>query len=527
MLSIKCTLCNTLIDQDRFIRSTPKSQNFYDCPRCGKYSIHDLVFTQFNLEKNNETKAILSYWVRGNQNENDFPYLDPDLVTKILIDFRLPDFDEQINNLLKYLAENSSTGKEIEITLNDLIALIGSTDKESLLFIFDELNRLNYVKIIRPAIEKDTLMNKDVRIVKCMLTVDGWKNYKVLSAKYSTTKDFNFKKHQLSEDEKIWLSELLKYNFDKIDAKGVKVKIFDKLTKQFDPTKIDYRLIKENRLTLLGLWYVDPGNKLFKFTDQVIKELKNYIKANPKLTSIDSKSVVLSIFILERYVEIIFAFLFDLRFCTGGNHTEDGILFKSISFNSEPNAFDKFLSYNNIEETLENYYNQYSPSMANEIITSGHEQLNSVNSIIKIPNIWDEIYSEYGISKRVFGKKINFIQDKHKRKIIFRDVQDAYVLLKNSYPKPSIILAGGVIEELLRLYLLHKGHTPAQNTFDEYIKICEDKKLLKRAISRLSDSIRYFRNYVHLEKEIDTKTSLNKSAASGVVSSIFTIVNDF
>jgi predicted GIY-YIG superfamily endonuclease len=69
-------------------------------------------------------------------------------------------------------------------------------------------------------------------------------------------------------------------------------------------------------------------------------------------------------------------------------------------------------------------------------------------------DIWEAIKSEYDISKMTFGKKINFVSDSFKRKIIFRDVEHAFVLASQGFSKPALILAGGVIEELLRLYLV-------------------------------------------------------------------------
>ena len=65
--------------------------------------------------------------------------------------------------------------------------------------------------------------------------------------------------------------------------------------------------------------------------------------------------------------------------------------------------------------------------------------------------IWKSIKSDYDISKLQFGKKINFILDKFKRAIIFRDIEQAYLLSQQGFSKPAIILAGGVIEELLIL----------------------------------------------------------------------------
>ncbi len=142
-------------------------------------------------------------------------------------------------------------------------------------------------------------------------------------------------------------------------------------------------------------------------------------------------------------------------------------------------------------------------------------------------SIWYEIEQEYGFSKRSFGKKINFVEDQFKRKIIFRDIEHAYVLAKEGFSKPAVILSGGVTEELLRLYLDHNNIIPSRNNLDGYIKVCEENKLIEAAIHKLADSVRHFRNLVHLEKEISSRQTISKSIAKGAVSSIFTIANDF
>ena len=138
---------------------------------------------------------------------------------------------------------------------------------------------------------------------------------------------------------------------------------------------------------------------------------------------------------------------------------------------------------------------------------------------------WDRIQREFDFSKIGFGKKLNFIDDSYKRKIIIRDTEQAYILSKNDFSKPAVILAGGIIEELLRLYLASKRITHRGQTFDSYISECENNNLLKKPISKLLDSIRHFRNYVHLDKEKSKKDSVSKSIASSAVASIFTIVD--
>ena len=140
---------------------------------------------------------------------------------------------------------------------------------------------------------------------------------------------------------------------------------------------------------------------------------------------------------------------------------------------------------------------------------------------------WKAIKSEFGITKTGFGRKIKFITDPFKRTIIFRDVEHAFVLASAGFSKPAVILAGGVIEELLRLYLKDKQIKPIKDDFDGYIQTCQQRKLLEVGISRLSDSARHFRNLVHLSKEKIKKHTTSKSKAKGAVASIFTIANDF
>jgi len=140
---------------------------------------------------------------------------------------------------------------------------------------------------------------------------------------------------------------------------------------------------------------------------------------------------------------------------------------------------------------------------------------------------WTTIAEEFGITKREFGRKINFVKGDFQRSIIFRDIEHAYVLAKNGFSKPSVILSGAIIEELLRQYLLQKKIKPSSNTFDEYIKACQNNGILKKAIHSLSNSVRHFRNIVHIENEKSKKHSISKATAIGAVTSIFTIANDF
>ncbi len=141
--------------------------------------------------------------------------------------------------------------------------------------------------------------------------------------------------------------------------------------------------------------------------------------------------------------------------------------------------------------------------------------------------IWSKIKNDFGVSKHSFGNKIKFVEDEFKRKIIFRDIEHSYTLAVNDFSKPAVILAGSVIEELLRLYLIYNKIHISNDTFNEYIKICENQGLLKAGISKLSYSVRHFRNLVHMKYELSMKHTISKAAAMNAVSSIFIIANDF
>ncbi|MBU1045436.1 MAG: hypothetical protein KJ915_13700 [Candidatus Omnitrophica bacterium] len=95
---------------------------------------------------------------------------------------------------------------------------------------------------------------------------------------------------------------------------------------------------------------------------------------------------------------------------------------------------------------------------------------------------WPLIEEEYSISKKEFGRRINFVKGDFKRKIIFRDVEQAYILAVDGFNKPALILAGAVIEELLRLYLEHNNIKSTSNKFTNYIEACQNNNLLKKAI---------------------------------------------
>ena len=335
--------------------------------------------------------------------------------------------------------------------------------------------------------------------------------------------NYKFKKIKLSIGDKIWLEELYVNIYCKIDISVIKVKLWDKLPEKFDPKNIDIRLVNNFGLSLIGLWHIDPNNKLFNISEKILNTMKRLIHNNSSINRLKSIEIVEIINESQEDVEIALKLIYGLHsFFGSASSNSENFGFTEVCFRNDEFKFDNILRFKTIEKSMEEYF--LKTKIANErfIQTLYKKTDKNVDK-----DIWTKIENEYGISKRSFGKKIYFVKDTFKRKIIFRDVSHAFELAYNGFSKPSVILSGSVIEELLRLYLISNNIELKTKTFNEYIKSCEDNGLIKIGISRLSDSVRHFRNLVHIAREDNKKYSISKSTAKGAIASIFTIINNF
>ena len=83
--------------------------------------------------------------------------------------------------------------------------------------------------------------------------------------------EYKFKQIKLSNAEKLWLTEIMKLDFAEVDVNFLKVNLREKLPEDFDPNKIDKRLICGNSLTLIGLWHIDPKNVVFGHISKIVE----------------------------------------------------------------------------------------------------------------------------------------------------------------------------------------------------------------------------------------------------------------
>lgn len=252
---------------------------------------------------------------------------------------------------------------------------------------------------------------------------------------------------------------------------------------------------------------------------ELLKKYCNFLidknKVNPEFREVRSAEVEKELALNKKESEIL------------RNLIQIGGFFGSGGFGAEwtvtvPEDIDDLIELNDAEQYIRKHREAYFKTKEED-----NSKFSTSRDMKKDNSVWNEIEKDFGISKRVFGKNISFVKNQFRREIIFRDVEQAYFLAKNDFNKPAVILAGGVIEELLRLFLDNKNENVKNKKFEELIEICQKKGFLKEEISNLASAIRRFRNSVHLAAEKSKKYAISKATASATVALIFTIVNDF
>ena len=140
---------------------------------------------------------------------------------------------------------------------------------------------------------------------------------------------------------------------------------------------------------------------------------------------------------------------------------------------------------------------------------------------------WRKINEEYKLTKLQVSKILKkIIADDYKRKSILRDIGDSYALETLGFYKMSLILVGSILEEIIRLLLDALNLRGNKNTFNEYIKICNDKHIFKTGINNLNNFVRQYRNFVHLAKEKEKSDVINKPNAKNALASLFTVISE-
>ncbi len=99
-----------------------------------------------------------------------------------------------------------------------------------------------------------------------------------------------FKNLKLTKADQLWLTAI--YENDCIpDPATFKVRLHEKLPKGFRYENLHRTFIWDNRLNMLGIWVINPNDKIFGYLDKTIKAIKSEIEKTPKLDSITAEKI--------------------------------------------------------------------------------------------------------------------------------------------------------------------------------------------------------------------------------------------
>jgi hypothetical protein len=140
-MSDNCPVCKTVLKEKTPTKNSAFSTYAYDCPLCGKFVFKfresDLEW-ELNNSDDNDKRFVLSHNIRKMQKDDSEVILDGNLIKEILKK-PLPSINEQANNLIMWVAENSSPGEKPFVQPSTHQSIIGAKNPDGFAFILKHL----------------------------------------------------------------------------------------------------------------------------------------------------------------------------------------------------------------------------------------------------------------------------------------------------------------------------------------------------------------------------------------------------
>ncbi len=182
---------------------------------------------------------------------------------------------------------------------------------------------------------------------------------------------YSFPQMRLSEAETLWLEEVYSRlrEFEPASPRELRVNLWNRLPRSFDPYQIDRRLmLNPSQITLLGIWHIDPESDLIDKTDRIICCIRDSILKDHSLITFRAAEIAESTNIPIEEVAMIFEkFLHQLGtfqesatvYIVDGKHFG----YDSISIGSE-RGFQQYMSYDGLEPLVEEFYRRLDPGQS-------------------------------------------------------------------------------------------------------------------------------------------------------------------
>lgn len=165
-----CPVCETKL------RNTLPPQglrNFYECPRCGPYSLSNTVLSilEWNLKRSNDAPAKVSHALYRMSKQEQWALLTSDQLKNIIEKFELPRPQEQFENLILWLGQ-SQASVGVALGVDDSVrSAVGAIDKLTVHFLVAEAIEAGFVDGVVTRGQGD---NSVATLSPIKLSLKGW-----------------------------------------------------------------------------------------------------------------------------------------------------------------------------------------------------------------------------------------------------------------------------------------------------------------------------------------------------------------
>ncbi len=150
---------------------------FYECPRCGGFSLSRTALDELSwrLNQRPEARDKLSYALHRMTKRQQWAMLDSELLGNIITGTVLPKPQEQLENLISWMGESLPTlGATVEMS-EAVLSAVGAKDMRSVRVLLSHAKQSGYIQC-----EFADFIGGEFSVHELRLTLHGWNYYEEL-----------------------------------------------------------------------------------------------------------------------------------------------------------------------------------------------------------------------------------------------------------------------------------------------------------------------------------------------------------
>lgn len=166
----------------------------------------------------------------------------------------------------------------------------------------------------------------------------------------------------VTESEMVWLKELYRRQIvkEKIDLMTMRIELRDKLPHDFELSNVNRLYATGDRITLIGIMAIDPGNERVRDTERLIMSIRDALCENPQERTITSKNIAARMTLDQDYVEELFGLMASIGdFFSSAQGPARHYGYSAINVEYERN-FIEYFTFEDIGTKVQQYIKQQS-----------------------------------------------------------------------------------------------------------------------------------------------------------------------